>query len=208
MATDSTLFEKFGRTVEAGKIIFREGEEGDQMYIIQSGRVRISRDIGGKEHILAVMGKGDFFGEMAIVNRIRRTATAVAIDQVQLLVFNRESFQNMIKKNAQIALNVIDKLCRRLQNANLQIQHLARKNARGMIAMNLRYAFQSAGPEGPALRFDRTIEEISRNLELSMESVKKVFDDFQRSGMLHLEGNTLRLADAKRLNELAENVGG
>ena len=208
MATDSTLFDKFGNTVEAGRIIFREGEEGDQMYIIQGGRVKIARDIGGKEHILAILGKGDFFGEMAIVNRVRRTATAVAIDRVELLAFNRDGFQNMIKKNAQIALNIIDKLCRRLQNANLQIQHLARKDARGMVAINLRYAFQGAGAADPSLPYDRTVEEIARNLELSIETVKGYFDELGGKGILLLEGNSLRLREAGKLNQLAEHVGG
>lgn len=207
MSNDSALFEKFGHSMEAGKIIFREGEEGDQMYIIHSGKVKISRNIDGKEHTLAIMGKGDFFGEMAIVNRIRRTATATAIDRVELLAFTREGFQSMIKKNAQIALSVIDKLCRRLQNTNLHIQHLARKDARGMVAMNLRYAFQGAGMER-ALHYDRTVEEIARNLELSLNTVKSYFEDFRKSGMISLESNTIRLADAKKLNVLAENVGG
>ncbi len=208
MATDTNLFDKFGHTVGAGEIIFREGEEGDQMFIIQTGRVKIARIVGGKEHILAILGKGDFFGEMAIVNRVHRTATAVAIGRVQLLAFDREGFQNMIKKNAQIALNIIDKLCRRLQNANLQIQHLARKDAKGMVAMNLRYAFQGAGAEDPALHYDRTVGEIARNLELPLESVKGFFDEFGRKGIVQLEGNTLRLGDAKKLNDLAEHVGG
>jgi CRP-like cAMP-binding protein len=208
MSNYSALFEKFGHSMEAGKIIFREGEEGDQMYIIHSGKVKISRNIAGKEHTLAIMGKGDFFGEMAIVNRIRRTATATAIDRVELLAFTREGFQSMIKKNAQIALSVIDKLCRRLQNTNLHIQHLARKNARGMVAMNLRFAFQGAGMGQAVLHYDRTVEEIARNLELSLNTVKSYFEDFRKSGMISLESNTIRLADAKKMNELAENVGG
>ena len=72
------LFEKYGMVVDTGKEIFLEGEVGDLMYIIQEGSVRISKLIDGKPHILAVLGKGDFFGEMAIVTRVKRTATATA----------------------------------------------------------------------------------------------------------------------------------
>jgi CRP/FNR family cyclic AMP-dependent transcriptional regulator len=208
MALESDLFGKFGRHVEAGKIIFQEGDEGDQMYIIQSGKVKISRHISGKEHVLAILEKGDFFGEMAIVNKVQRSATVTAIDAVDLLAFNREGFLSMINKNAKIALHIIDKLCRRLQNANIHIKHLARKNARGLVALNLLYTFQGVGEEQPQLAYDRTVEEFSRNLELSMDLVKEYLEGFQRLGIIGLEGNRVKLLDQQKLNSLAEAFGG
>src|SRR3990170_7035206 len=169
MPLESDLFSKFGQNVEAGKIIFREGEEGDQMYIIQEGRVKVSRSISGKEQVLAILGKGDFFGEMAIVTRERRTATVTALEPVKLLAFNREGFLNMINKNAKIALNVIDKLCRRLANANLHLRHLARKDIRALIAMNLSFAFQGVGEGEAELPYDRTVADFCQNLDLAMD---------------------------------------
>jgi len=208
MAVESDLFGKFGRHVDAGKIIFQEGEEGDQMYIIQAGKVRISRRIAGKEHVLAILEKGDFFGEMAIVNKVQRSATVTAIDEVDLLAFNREGFLSMINKNAKIALHMIDKLCRRLQNANIHIKHLARKNARGLVALNLLYTFQGAGEEQGELVYNRTVEEFSRNLELSMDQVEEYLQGFQRLGIVGLEQGKIRLLDREKLNSLAEAFGG
>ena len=207
MAVDSNLFQKFGRVVEAGKTIFREGEEGDQMYIIQSGKVRISKNIGGKEHVLAILEKGDFFGEMAIVNRVKRTATVTAVDKVELLAFTREGFLSMITKNAKIALNVIDKLCQRLQNANVQIQHLVKKNAKGLVALNLYYAFQAAGWERATIPYDRTVDETSLSLQVAMETVKAYLDSFQQAGMLRIEGNSIILTDRAKLDAIAEHFG-
>ena len=208
MAVESDLFGKFGRHVDAGKIIFQEGEEGDQMYIIQAGKVRISRRIAGKEHVLAILEKGDFFGEMAIVNKVQRSATVTAIDEVDLLAFNREGFFSMINKNSKIALHMIDKLCRRLQNANIHIKHLARKNARGLVALNLLYTFQGAGEEQGELVYNRTVEEFSRNLELSMDQVEEYLQGFQRLGIVGLEQGKIRLLDREKLNSLAEAFGG
>jgi CRP/FNR family cyclic AMP-dependent transcriptional regulator len=208
MAVESDLFGKFGRHVDAGKVIFQEGEEGDQMYIIQAGKVRVSRLISGKEHVLAILEKGDFFGEMAIVNKVRRSATVTAIDEVDLLAFNREGFLSMINKNAKIALHMIDKLCRRLQNANIHIKHLARKNARGLVALNLLYTFQGAGEEQGELVYNRTVEEFSRNLELSMDQVEEYLQGFQRLGIVGLEQGKIRLLDREKLNSLAEAFGG
>ena len=206
MASESDLFSRFGRNVDAGKVIFREGEEGDQMFIIQEGQVKISRNITGKEQILAVLGKGDFFGEMAIVSKIRRTATVTALTPVKLLAFNREGFLNMITKNAKIALNVIDKLCRRLQNANLHIKHLARKDTKALIAMNLRFAFQGAAESGATLLYDRTVDEFSQNLDLTLDQVKSTLESFVRSGLLDIQGNGIHLVDEQRLDALAEQL--
>jgi CRP-like cAMP-binding protein len=217
MPGESDLFVRFGRDVDAGRAVFREGEEGDQMFIIQTGRVKVARGIAGKEQILAVLGKGDFFGEMALLTKTRRTATVTALEPVRLLAFDREGFLNMINKNPKIALNVIDKLCRRLQNANLHIQHLARKDPRGLIAMNLKFAFQSAGAAavvgggagaaggpGPALLYDRTVDEFSQNLEITQDQVRTALDDLARRGVLSIAGNTITLLDTTKLDAMVE----
>jgi len=206
MAVESDLFSRFGRNVDAGKVIFREGEEGDQMFIIQEGQVKVSRSISGKEQILAILEKGDFFGEMAIVTKVKRTATVTALGPVKLLAFNREGFLNMISKNAKIALNVIDKLCRRLQNANLHIKHLARKDIKALIAMNLRFAFQGAAEQGASLLYDRTVDEFSQNLELTIDQVRSALESFVQMGMLEIQGNGIRLLDEQKLDALAEQL--
>lgn len=208
MAAESDLFQKFGQHVDAGKVIFREGEDGEQMYIIQQGKVKVSRDLEGKEQILAILSKGDFFGEMAIVNKVKRTATVTALEPTRLLAFNQKGFLNMITKNARIALNVIDKLCRRLQHANLHIRHLARKDARSLVAMNLRYAFQGAGKDQNRLPLDRTADEFSANLELPMDTVRAYLGELQNQGIITIEGNTVTLQEPRKLAELAEDLGG
>lgn len=203
MAED-VLFNKYGHVVDSGKIIFREGEEGDRMYIIQDGTVRISKDIGGKEYTLAVLGKGDFFGEMAIVNRVKRSATAVAGETVRYLEFDRQGFLNMIEKNAKIALNVIDKLCKRLQQANNQIHHLKNRNKQGLIALNLRYAFTEAGLFNAALDKIKVIRDIAMNLEISPDEVAGYLKSFQDDGIIRADETSVILLDSQRLNTLAE----
>jgi CRP-like cAMP-binding protein len=202
---ESDLFSRFGQELQAGTVIFKEGDEGDQMFIIQSGRVKVSRPIGGKEQLLAVLGKGDFFGEMALVTRERRTATVTTLEAVRLLAFNREGFLNMINKNPKIALNIIDKLCRRLANANQHLRHLARKDARGLIAMNLRLAFQASG--GGGLAQERTVEEFASNLELDPGTVRTVLEEFGRAGIVRLASGSMELTDEARLNLISEPLG-
>jgi CRP/FNR family cyclic AMP-dependent transcriptional regulator len=202
---DSDLFSRFGQELQAGTVIFREGEEGDQMFIVQGGRVKVSRSIGGKEQLLAVLGKGDFFGEMALVTRERRTATVTTLEPVRLLAFDREGFLGMINKNPKIALNIIDKLCRRLANANQHLRHLARKDARGLIAMNLRLAFQASA--GAGLELERTVGEFAGNLELDPRQVRAVLEELGRDGIVRLAAGSMELADEARLNLISEPLG-
>jgi len=204
----TNLFDKYGMVFDTGKEIFREGEVGDVMYIIQEGNVRISKMIDGKPHILAVLGKGDFFGEMAIVTRVKRTATATAASTVRLLTFDRNGFVSMIQKNASIALNIIDKLCRRLQSANAQIQVLVKRNEAGMIGLHLYYAFAEHGMEHATLDLHKTLRDISLNIEIPQERAMAFLKKLEDAGVVSMGDNTISLVDQKRLTSIAESAGG
>ena len=154
----------------------------------------------------SVLGKGDFFGEMAIVNNVKRTATVTAVSKGELLCFNREGFVSMINKNTKIAMNIIDKLCRRLQNMNMQIQHLVKQDERALIALNLFYAFKGTGDLETPLSFEGTLEEISLNLMLPLETVGKYFSEFQGESIILVQGNQMLLSDIAKLEKIVENV--
>ncbi len=94
----------------------------------------------------------------------------MATEDSELLAFDRNGFLSMIYKNPKIALNVIDKLCRRLQNANLQVQHLVRKNAKGLVALNLAYGLLAETRRGTPRK--RTVEEIALGLQLPIEVIQ------------------------------------
>jgi len=100
--------QRFSKSYAPGATICREGEEADEIYIIHKGKVRVSKVFADKVHVVSVLEKGDFFGETAIVNRTRRTATVTALDAVELLVFDREGLQNMIARIARFALSIMD----------------------------------------------------------------------------------------------------
>ncbi len=203
---EQKLFEKYGMTVDAGKVLFQEGDTGEHMYIIQEGSVRISKNIEGRDHILAVLGKGEFFGEMAIVTSTTRTATATAASTVEMLKFDREGFLNMIEKNARIALNVIDKLCRRLQQANLQIQHLVRKNEKGLIALNLHYAFTEQGGGGEGIDYPKTLRELSLNMEFPQDKIRRYVEELREKQIVDVQADKLFLNDDGRLKDIADSA--
>ncbi len=105
----------FSVEVPAGATIFDEGELGTEMYIIQSGTVEIAQILGGEIKVLATLDKGDFFGEMSLLEDLPRTATAKAVTDCKLVEINGSTFDEMLKNRPEIAVRIMRKLSRRLR---------------------------------------------------------------------------------------------
>jgi len=107
--------DQFVVTYLMGDIIFSEGDLGTEMYIVQSGVVEIFKKIRGRQKVLASLEKGDFFGEMSVLEDVSRTASARAKTDVELVRINQTTFDQMIKGNTEIAVRMLRKLSRRLR---------------------------------------------------------------------------------------------
>src|SRR5512140_596305 len=112
------LFSRFGREFHAGDVLFREGEKGEVMYVIQSGLVQVLKRVGDEERPLATLGRGEFLGEMAILNGKPRTASAVVVEDAKCLVIDGKTLESMIAKNPEIAMRLVKKLAKRLDAAD------------------------------------------------------------------------------------------
>ena len=143
----SSLIERFGRNLPAGQVLLREGESGKEMFVIQSGKVRLTRTIRGQEKLLAELGPGEFFGEMSIINDKPRTATATVSEDAQLLALDPKTFEAMIKANTEIAVRMIKKLARRLDDANAQIENLLLGDANSRIVHALLQQVRTIPPD-------------------------------------------------------------
>jgi CRP-like cAMP-binding protein len=108
-------FEDYLARIPAGGVIFDEGEVGTEMYVIQSGSVEIIKRVKGAEKVIATLEKGDFFGEMSILEEVPRTALARAKSDVELVRINQSTFDEMLRHNAEIAVRMLRKLSRRLR---------------------------------------------------------------------------------------------
>jgi CRP-like cAMP-binding protein len=108
-------FEEYLAKIPAGGLIFDEGEVGTEMFVIQSGTVEILKRVKGGEKSLATLEKGDFFGEMSILEEVPRTATARAKTDVELVRINQSTFDEMLRHNGEIAVRMLRKLSRRLR---------------------------------------------------------------------------------------------
>lgn len=108
-----------------GETIFREGDLGTEMFIIHDGEVQIIKRLGAEQHVLSKLEKGDFFGEMAVIEGAPRSADAIANTDVTLLVITGSRFDEMIRKTPEIAVRIIRKYSKRLREANHLIEKLA-----------------------------------------------------------------------------------
>ncbi|HEU0091349.1 MAG TPA: cyclic nucleotide-binding domain-containing protein, partial [Vicinamibacteria bacterium] len=129
MTAEKNPFAKFLTHFDNGQVLFHEGDDGDDMYIIQSGRVAIKKKVKDSDTTLAVLEKGDFFGEMAILERLPRSATAEVVEDGDLIVISGETFGDMIKANPEIAVRMLRKQSIRLRETNRQLEQLMANGA-------------------------------------------------------------------------------
>jgi hypothetical protein len=109
---------------QAGEKIFQQGDVGTEMYIVRSGAVRVFRDIEGRKEAMSVLEKGDFFGEMAVLEGTPRTDSAEAVEATELIRIHSAIFDRMIRRNTEIAVRMILKLSRRVEDANARLQEV------------------------------------------------------------------------------------
>jgi len=199
------LIERFGRNVPAGQTLFHEGDPGKEMYVIQSGKVRLTRVIRGQEKLLAELGAGEFFGEMSIINDKPRTATALVLEDAQLLVLDPRTFEAMIKANTEIAVRMIKKLARRLDDANQQIENLLMGDANSRIVHALLQLCQTAprSPEGHAM-LHVTAGDVAHRTSVDDAKVNEVLARLERSRLITNPDGGLVVPDVTKLQEFLE----
>lgn len=106
------------RRLQPGEEVFKEGDAGSEMFIIQEGQVEIARLVDGAERRLALLEKGDFFGEMALLDALPRSASARALTEVRLVEINGATFTRMLQDDPEIAVRIMRKLSHRLREAD------------------------------------------------------------------------------------------
>src|SRR5947199_541086 len=174
MAGEDALSQRFGKEFRRGDVLSREGEPGKEMYVIQTGKVNITKKVRDTEKILATLGAGEFLGEMAILNNKPRSAGAVVAEDAKLLVIDPKTFEAMIRGNVEIAVRLIKKLSDRLQEADEQIENLLLRDPNSRVVHHL---LQIAGkrakdtPQGKLIAVN--LEELHGRMGLTKEEVQE-----------------------------------
>jgi len=176
-------------------VIFFENEEGDFFFMILDGRIKVTiLGDDGREVILSLLGPGDFFGEMALLDNEPRSATAIAVEDSELLSLHRTDFQSVLADKQSITVGLIRVLTSRLRKANHQISTLALLDVYGRVA---RVIVDMAREEGRRLKDGRiafrraTHQEIANRIGTTRETVTRMLKDLERQGLIHVEGKEM-----------------
>jgi CRP-like cAMP-binding protein len=149
---DLAAFSRFARTFQPGEMIFSEFEPGDTFYLIQTGRVELVKVIGDIEKTLDILQPSEMFGEMAILENSPRSATAIALDTVKVLEFNRQNFEILMMGNPQIALKLLRMFAKRIYDSKRRFMILTLDEPQARIA-------------DVFLMLDETLTTLDRNTE-------------------------------------------
>jgi len=173
------------RTHASGTVLFREGEPGEKMYVIRSGRVKITKKISDSEMTLAVLGGGEFFGEMALLEGLPRSAGATVVEKAVLIELENEAFETLVRKNGEIAVRLMRRLSARLRDADKQIQALlSRSGAARALSLVRTLAEPPDGTGRRVLPEELTAEVIMGRVGLTGLEARRVSKSFERSGLL------------------------
>jgi CRP/FNR family transcriptional regulator, cyclic AMP receptor protein len=188
-----------------GHTLFVEGQPGDRLYIIVSGKVKIGRrSPGGRENLLTIMGPSDMFGELSVLDPGPRTSSATAITDLCAVSIDREALRAWMVERPEITERLLRVLARRLRRTNDNVADLIFTDVPGRVANQLLQLAQRFGTqEDGALRVthDLTQEEIAQLVGASRETVNKALADFADRGWITLEGKSVLISDSERLRD-------
>jgi CRP/FNR family cyclic AMP-dependent transcriptional regulator len=186
-----------------GQTLFAQGEPGDRLFIIISGKAKIGCRVGdGRDHLLEIVGPADMLGGLSMFDPATQTSTATAITDVRAVSMDREALQAWIAGRPEIAERLLRVLARRLRRTNDNLVDLLATDVPGRVAKQLlQLAHRFGIQEGGALRVDHdlTQDEIAQLVGASRETVNKALADFGRRGWITVERKSVLISDSERL---------
>jgi CRP/FNR family transcriptional regulator, cyclic AMP receptor protein len=206
MNLNKSLGERFGKKFKKGEIIFCEFEPGDTCYLIQFGRVQIIRIMGDIEKTIDILEPGEIFGEMAILEQAPRSATTVALDDVEVLEFNRENFVILMQGNPQIALKLLKLFTKRIydQKRRFMILTLDETDAKVADVFLMLYEKLPHDPsEGETVDIEATVDDIAHWAGLPPTKCQEVINHFVYQGRLELFPKKIKI---KNINDFVRFV--
>lgn len=205
---DRLELQRFGELTRAksyprGSVILFEDDPGDSLFVVRSGRVKVVL-IGedGREVILGVLGVGEHFGELALIDDRPRSAHVIAMEDSDLLVLRREDFRARVESSPSVAWSLLTELSRRLRRADDKIGGLVLLDVPGRIARLLLDMAEESG--GPQIEKTLTHQTIAQMIGASRETVSRAMKEFQDSGWISVERRRITLADRDALERRAQ----
>jgi len=200
------------RRFNSGQVIFHMGDPAGLLYIITDGKVKIAYTSNdGQEAVLAILGAGDFFGELALLDDSPRSASAESLESTQTLTLHRDEFLGFIDSNPAFARQVLNVLARRIRHLNDQISDIFFLDLPARLARTILHLADQHGKqteEGVVIEISLTQTDLAEMTGATRVSINKALGRFRRSGWVKVEGRTVTVLDPKALERLIQRSGG
>lgn len=200
------------RRFSSGQTIFHHGDPGGLLYIIEKGKVKIAHSTpDGNEALLAILGAGDFFGELALLDDYPRSATAEALAPTETLTLHREVFMRYIRNNPEFALHVLHTMAQHIRRLNSQISDIFFLDLSGRLARTLLYLAEQHGKvtaEGIVIDISLTQTDLAEMTGATRVSINKTLGRFRRAKWLKAKGRRFTILDKEALQNLIQVSGG
>lgn len=194
------------KVYEKDSVILMEHETGSALFVIVSGKVKVFRvSEDGREVILSILSESDFFGEMAILDGLTRSANVTAIEESEIFIIQRSEFLNLLYEHPEVSVCLLQELTKRLRAADMKIKSLSLKDAEGKVATVI---LQLADDIGKIKQGVVEIEKLPFQHDLanmagtSRETISRTLHSFAKRGLIELDGNKLRIPNYEKFKEL------
>ena len=208
---DNDTLEKISRlgirkSFKKDSVVLFEHETGSALFVIVEGKVKVSRvSDDGKEVILTILGDSDFFGEMAILDGLSRSANVTAMEDSELFIIQRSEFLELLQVHPEVSIALLQELTQRLRSADMKIKSLSLKDAEGKVATVI---LQLADDVGKIKQGTVEIEKLPFQHDLanmagtSRETISRTLHTFAKKGLVELDGAKLRIMNYEKFKEL------
>lgn len=195
--------------LEAGQSIFTKAEAADQMFIVVSGRIKIfTRSASKKRKTFAYLKKGDFFGEMGLIEGLPRSASAEAVEPSSLLILRKADFRRLLISDPQLMYFLMQTVCARLRRANEEVEGLLFRNILGRVAKSLSdLARTGTSFRGGKLLADHfTQQELADLVGTTREPLTRALSSLKRAELINVHHGRYFIKDTSRLSTLCLSV--
>jgi CRP-like cAMP-binding protein len=200
------------RRFSVGQVIFHLGDPGGLLYIVSRGKVKISHTTPeGQEAVLAILGPGEFFGELALLDDSPRSATAVALEPSETLTLHRDDFIHYLMGNPEFALQVLKTLAHHIRRLNIQLADIFFLDLPGRLArtlLNLADQYGRPTEAGTVIDVSLTQTDLAEMTGATRVSINKALGRFRRSNWVQVNGRRFTIVNREALQALIEVSGG
>jgi CRP-like cAMP-binding protein len=190
-----------------GEVLFHEGDEGDRLYVVTDGKIKLGRtSADGRENLLAILGPGQMFGELSLFDPGPRSATVTAVTDCTMRSIGHDELVRWLTGRPEVARGLLAQLAARLRRANDVVADLVFSDVPGRVAkalLDLSQRFGRTADDGVHVHHDLTQEELAQLVGASRETVNKALADFASRGWIRLEARSVVIMDLDRLKRRA-----